>query len=350
MKYKCDCGHEFEYTEADIKSHRLMVGDSTKIEDVEKLMDGKKADMVFTDPPYGIGKEIINDNLKKEDWLKLYEGFTNNMLAYLKENGYFYVWGYFETLSDYWQEIIKKRGDCNFRNFIIWKKSFIQGLKSGEFRQFPEHYGACLLCIYGQPFQNGPWSTSPNAEFYWEGFEPIRKYLDDERKKMGWDIPTMKKIVGHSDLLRDHWVSKSQWSFPTREVYEKFQEMAKQNAFRRDYDELRRDYNELRGYHNNSFGWTDIWEFDSLTVIAEHPTVKPIEVCQRGIKTNSREGELVLDLFGGSGSTLIACEQTNRVCYMSELDEHYVDVIRKRYWKFTHNNNEEGWQEGTKAV
>jgi DNA modification methylase len=151
---------------------------------------------------------------------------------------------------------------------------------------------------------------------------------------------------------------------PTREVYEKFQEAAKNDAFRKDYDELRKgydelrkdydelrkDYDELRGYHNNEYGFTDIWEFDSLTTSDEHPTVKPLEVCQRGIKTNSREGEIVLDLFGGSGSTLIACEQTNRICYMMELDPKYTDVIRKRYYKFTHDNNEEGWQEGTPVI
>jgi len=297
--------------------HRLMCGDATKKEDVEKLMDGKRADMVFTDPPYGIGKEIMNDNLKYEAWVEFYKKFTDTMLSFVVTNAYFYVWGYFETLSDYWQQVIKPRGDCNFRNFIIWKKSYIQGLRVKDFRQFPEHYGACLLCIFGQPFQNGPWSTSPNAEFYWEGFEPIRKYLDDERKKMGWDIVTMKKIVGHSDLLRDHWVSKSQWSFPTREVYQKFQEASKNDAFRKDYDELRKDYDELRGYHNNEYGWTDIWEFDSLTI---------------------REGEIVLDLFGGSGSTLIACEQTNRICYMMEIDPKYCDVIRKRYENYKKNN------------
>jgi len=329
--------------------HRVMCGDSTKIDDVEKLMDGKKADMVFTDPPYGIGKDIVNDNLKREDWLNFYRDFTTNVLLFLKTNGYFYVWGYFDFLSNYWESIIKGRGDCNFRNFIIWVKNFVQGRNSLEFRQFPEQYGACLLCIYGQPFQNGPLSTSPNAEFFPECFEPLRAYLDGERMKMGWDIPTVKKIVGHSDLSRDHWFSKSQWSMPTEKVYKALQEAARNDAFRKEYDafrkeydelrkeydELRKEYDELRGYHDNSHSWTDVWQFEKLSLYGDHPTKKPVEVCERGVITNAPKDGLVLDMFLGSGSTLIACEKTNRICYGMEIDPKYVDVIVKRWEDFT---------------
>lgn len=81
-----------------------------------------------------------------------------------------------------------------------------------------------------------------------------------------------------------------------------------------------------------------------------HPTMKPVALVANAINNSSKGEDIVLDVFGGSGSTLIACEQTNRQCYMLELDEKYVDVIRKRYWKFTHDGNEEGWQDGTKAV
>lgn len=82
----------------------------------------------------------------------------------------------------------------------------------------------------------------------------------------------------------------------------------------------------------------------------EHPTMKPVELCAKGIKNSSKKDDIVLDLFGGSGSTLIACEQLDRTCYMMELDPKYCDVIRKRYWKFIHDNNEEGWEEGTPVI
>lgn len=92
---------------------------------------------------------------------------------------------------------------------------------------------------------------------------------------------------------------------------------------------------------------TDLWQ-EKKDTSYEHPTQKPISLCARALK-NTKNAKCVLDLFGGSGSTLIACEQLGRKCHMMELDPKYCDVIRKRYWKFTHDGNEEGWEEGTNA-
>lgn len=92
---------------------------------------------------------------------------------------------------------------------------------------------------------------------------------------------------------------------------------------------------------------TDLWQENKDTNY-EHPTQKPVSLCARALK-NTRNAKTVLDLFGGSGSTLIACEQLNRKCYMMELDPKYCDVIRKRYWKFK-TGSEEGWQDGTKSI
>ena len=77
-------------------------------------------------------------------------------------------------------------------------------------------------------------------------------------------------------------------------------------------------------------------------------TMKPIGLFAYQIHNSSKENDIVLDTFGGSGTTLIACEQLGRKCYMMELDPHYCDVIRKRYWKFV-TGSEKGWQDGTKA-
>ncbi|MDZ4296106.1 MAG: site-specific DNA-methyltransferase [Patescibacteria group bacterium] len=84
---------------------------------------------------------------------------------------------------------------------------------------------------------------------------------------------------------------------------------------------------------------TDIWEFPKPTKNKEHPTMKPIALCTRAISNSSLRDEIVLDLFGGSGSTLIAAEQTGRMCYMMELDPKYCDVIRKRYEILTGQNS-----------
>lgn len=329
--------------------HRIMCGDSTKIEDVMKLMDGKKADMVFTDPPYGIKKEIENDNLNIEDLILFNNKWIANTVGFVKDCGYIYIWGYFQVLAETWTTVIKPLEKVGFRNFIIWKKrGKVQGINNEDFRMFPPAYEACLVFVWGQQFGNGAWSSTPNAEYYWEGYEPIRAYLDCERKKMGWDIPTVKTIVGHSDLWRDHWFSKSQWSMITEKVYTILQEKAEGKAFRKQYDDLRKQYDDLRGYFDNSNGFTDVWEFEKESGDENHPTVKPIELCQRGIISTSKENEIIVDLFLGSGSTLIACEQTNRICYGMELDPKYVDVIRKRYAKFV--GKEDVWQTETPAL
>ena len=80
---------------------------------------------------------------------------------------------------------------------------------------------------------------------------------------------------------------------------------------------------------------SEVWDFDKPHNSKLHPTMKPIELCAYAIQNSSISNQIVLDLFGGSGSTLIACEQTDRKCYMMELDPHYCDVIIKRWEEFT---------------
>ena len=92
---------------------------------------------------------------------------------------------------------------------------------------------------------------------------------------------------------------------------------------------------------------SDVWELPKDTKY-EHPTQKPVGLCARAIKNS--QPNIVIDYFLGSGSTLIACEQTDRTCYGMELDPKYTDVIRRRYWKFVNNGDETGWEENTPAV
>lgn len=91
---------------------------------------------------------------------------------------------------------------------------------------------------------------------------------------------------------------------------------------------------------------TTLLKFDRPSRNAEHPTMKPLNILAYLIRNSSKSGDLVFDNFLGSGSTLIACQETGRTCYGAELDPKYCDVIRKRYWKHT-TGDEEGWQDGT---
>ncbi|MBU0647495.1 DNA modification methylase [Patescibacteria group bacterium] len=336
-----------ESKETDIKagdifqlgSHRVLCGDATKREDVERLMGEDRADMLFCDPPYGINKDIENDNLNQEKLVAFNGEWINNTTGFIKDCGYIFIWGYFQVLAETWVKVIKPLDKVGFRNFIIWKKKGnVQGINTAGFRMFPPSYEACLMFVYGQQFGNGAWSSTTNSEFYWEGYDPIRLYLNEERKKMGWDIKTVKAMFGHSVLSRDHWFVKSQWSMITKELYLILQREANNRAFRKQYDELRKQYDELRGYFNNTNGFADIWEFEEMTVDKNHPTVKPVELCQRAIISTTKVNELVLDPFCGSGSALIACEKLSRKCLAIEIDPQYVSVIVTRYCKFVGNN------------
>jgi DNA modification methylase len=145
-----------------------------------------------------------------------------------------------------------------------------------------------------------------------------------------------------------HYFTKSQWCFPTKEAYEKMQAFGKEyGAFGKEYEEIKKQYEEIkkewydtRAYFDNTHdNMNDVWHFNRTSESERkhtggHATPKPIALCSSAIKSSSRESEIVLDVFGGSGSTMMACEQLNRKCYMCELDPHYIDVIIQRYINF----------------
>ena len=337
--------------------HRLMCGDSTDDGDVSRLMGGDVATLVFTDPPYGMGKDadgVQNDNLYADKLLDFNRKWIPLSFKHLSPVGSWYCWGIDEPLMDIYAHIIKpmvKRNEATFRNLLTWDKGSGQGQNSEDFRMYPIADEKCLFVMAGvQGFNT-------NADNYFEGWETIRDYLLKSRLAMGWDVPTMKRIVGHSDLHRDHWTSKSQFNMPTREVYDALKNEAERqrrergidnDAFKREYDDIKREYDDIkreyyatRAYFDNTHdNQNNVWHFartsnEERELTGGHATPKPIALCARAIKSSSRVGDIVLDLFGGSGSTLIACEQLNRSARMMELDPKYCDVIIQRWETLT---------------
>ena len=232
--------------------HRLMCGDSTVITDVEKLMNGEKADLLFTDPPYNVNIEqkkkkkilhcneynkIENDNLPAEDFKIFLSDVFKNAYISLKETASYYVFSCQGGDNEMMMMMMMRESGIPCRHQIIWVKDspvFSMGRLDYDYKHEPILYG---------------WVKKHN--FYRKGDQ-----------------------------------DKSVWNYP-------------------------RTANKL------------------------HPTMKPVELIANALKNSTKENDLVLDLFGGSGSTLIACEQLKRKCYMCELDEHYCDVILTRWETLT---------------
>lgn len=231
----------------ELGEHRLICGDSTDPNVLEKLMNGMKADMVFTDPPYNIAGESKNfaadcsksmKKLKESEWDLAFEmdPFLVILLEQLKTDVSVYICSSHFLAGDIWQ----------------WMK------------EWSDHYSYCIW--------NKPNPMPSLAKRHWTWNTELICYAT--RGKHTFNFPK----EGHA---------LSDWSIAKK---------------------------------NGSTG---------------HPTEKPVEVPAHAIQHSSKKNDIVLDCFGGSGSTLMACEQLERKCYMVELDPHYCDVIVSRWEKFT---------------
>jgi DNA modification methylase len=218
--------------------HRLICGDSTKADDISRLMGGKKANMCLTDIPFGVaykststGLSIANDNLKDDDFHKFLFAAFSNVAAALDNEGTVYV---FHADS---RGLVTRRAfddaglDC--RGTCVWVKNAL--------------------------------------------------------------------VLGHADYMYKHESILYGWKKGCK--------------------------HKFFGDRTNS----TVWEFDKPTKNKLHPNCKPLELLALPIKNSSQANGIVLDLFGGSGSTMISCQMVDRICYMSELDPKYASVILRRY-------------------
>lgn len=235
----------------------LMCGDSTKEEDVERLMGGIEADLLVTDPPYNVAlgyetEEQAKARNRRTDGLKIqndrmtdleFRDFLINVfrigMSNIKAGATYYVW-YSDNESYNFIGALKDN-NIEVRQILIWEKqALILGRQDYQYLHEP--------CLYG-------WNNGGSHSWY------------SDRKQ------------------------------------------------------------------------TTILKFNRPTKSALHPTMKPVELIEYQIKNSSKAGDIVLDLFGGSGTTLIAAEKNNRKARLMELDPHYCDVIRRRYTQWAKENN-----------
>jgi DNA modification methylase len=328
----------------EIGEHRLLCGDSTDSDQVAKLMNGEKADMAHNDPPYGMKKEnegVLNDNLNYDDLLDFNKEWIALQFTHLKNNGSWYCWGIDEPLMDIYSEILKPYiadQKATFRNLITWFKN-PSGLGDGQNNSIARSYGIitekCLFVMMGvQGFNN-------NADNYFEGFEVLRNWLTKEKQKSGLKNEEITKLTA---TTHTHYWSRSQWAFPTEEHYNSIKNASNGKAFAKEYEEIKKEYEEIkkeyyatRAYFDNTHDkMTEVWQFDRHVRQGDeggHATPKPIPLCERAIKSSCPDNGLVLDMFLGSGSTMVASHQLNRKCYGMELDQKYCQVIIDRMLK-----------------
>jgi len=341
-RWGCSAGDVWQ-----VGRHRLMCGDSTKPDDVAALMDGKTAALVHADPPYGMGKEkdgVHNDNHYGEKLDAFQMSWWRVVRPHLADNASAYIWGNAEDLWRLWYVGgLRDSERLTMRNELVWDKGDCIGMASDTHRMYPTASERCLFFMLGeQGFNN-------NADNYWEGFEPIRAYLDGERVKAGWSIKEASAAAGTSGMGK-HWFTISQWEMPTRERYEMLQRAANGRAFRREYDDLRREYDDLRreyddlrrefyatrAYFDNIHEpMTDVWQYGRVLNGERwgHPTPKPVALVMRVLRSSLPDGGLVIEPFIGSGTTMVAAQMSGRTCYGMELSPHYCNITLERMAK-----------------
>jgi len=266
-----------------IGRHRLLCGDATKAEDHTKLMDGQKADLVATDPPYNVNygdkaemldeylggtrndSRIQNDNMSDGDFYKFLFDFYKQMIGSLKEGGSFYIF-HADTQGYNFRKALRDNG-VTIRQCLVWvKNSLVLGRQDYHWRHEPILYG---------------WK--PGAAHYFIEDRTQTTVIDDKI-----DIKKLKR-----DELLEMLKGILSERTPTTVIY---------------HD--RPSTNDL------------------------HPTMKPVTLMGYLIKNSSRITEKVLDPFAGSGSTMVAAHQLKRRCYAMEIDPQYCEIIIDRMTKF----------------
>lgn len=235
--------------------HRLMCGDSTNAEQVAKLMNGEKADMIFTDPPYNV----------------------------------------------------------NYAD----KNKFLNGADKGNRIQ--------------SDIQNDNAFDDETAKC--ELWEPAFKNMADNAKDYCSIYVTMPQGGAHMMMMM--MAAAASWQVKHELIWVKNNHVLGRTDYYYKHEPILFGWKEKHKFYGKGEFDKSVWEIPKPQKSDLHPTMKPIRLIANALNNSSKDNDIIMDLFGGSGSTLIACEQLNRQCFMMELDPRYVDVIIDRWETFT---------------
>jgi DNA modification methylase len=288
--------------------HKLLCGSATDRETIEKLMAGEKGQMVNTDPPYGVSYEtqsgkfdmIKNDDLTGDDLMAdlLIPAFKN-YVEFTDPDAAFYIWHASSTRRDF-EDAMTAAGLIE-KQYIIW-------VKNAPVLGHADYQWAHEPCFYAE-------KAGQSAHFY-----------GDRSQRTTWKV--VLRDSNHMATVLTGGVVLTDGAGGKVFINDKPPKGKKIRYIRLS------DGKSVCLYPENKA--STVWEVARETG-TEHPTQKPVELAIRAIDNSSKPGDLVLDFFGGSGSTLIGAEMTGRRCNTVELDPRYCDVIINRYVRFTGN-------------
>ena len=295
------------------------------IEGMKQIPDNS-IDVVVTDPPYNIGTDSWD---KIKDYSNWFIYVVKEIKRVLKDNGTFWFFHMdFETLADLHQRIVKETSFRHKQLIIIDKgKQSIAGRTSDILRSFPRATEYLQFYTFDDP------TGAIQLSEQYAKVNPMAKYLHDEFTRAKVTNKEIAKLfpskTGGMTGCVSNWLLG--YNFPTKVQYEKMRKYLNYEYLRKNYEDLRKNYEDLRYTFNLQTGYTDVW---SVNFYKEknngHCTQKPISLMQRIIKTSSKENQVVLDPFVGSGSSAVACKRLNRRFIGFEISKEYCDIANSR--------------------